>query len=223
MKSIKETRTRASIEAEEKERHRIAKDIHDSLGQQLSAIKLYLNALKKISPVTDGAKYKTILSKSVSALDEAAAELSDICFNLMPAALNAYGLIYAIGELTRKLEASRKIDISVIICPVFPALDKTLEINIFRVVQEFINNSIKHGKAKHVQIQMGYQPKRKQIELTLKDNGKGFNIAAVGPHAGMGLKNVKSRVDFHSGKLTIKSNPGKGTSYEITIPIKNNL
>jgi two-component system NarL family sensor kinase len=223
MKSIKDTRTRASIEAEEKERHRIAKDIHDSLGQQLSAIKLYLNALKKISPVADASKYKTILSKSVSALDEAAAELSDICFNLMPAALNAYGLIYAIGELTRKIKASKKIDIGMVVYPGFPALDKTLEINLFRVVQEFINNAIKHGKAKHVQIQLGYIPKRKQIELTLKDNGKGFNTTTIKPHAGMGLKNVRSRIDFHSGKLTIKSNPGKGTTYEIIIPIKNNV
>lgn len=222
MKGMKNMRTTASIEAEERDRHRIAKDLHDSLGQQLSAIKLYLNALKTISPVTDKAKYQTILSKSVGVLDEATAELSDICFNLMPAALNAYGLIYAIDELTHKLKFSKKINIDVIVHPGFSPLDKTLEINIFRVIQEFINNSIKHGKAKQIKIELGYQKKNKQIELLLKDDGRGFNTSKLNNRTGMGLQNVKSRIDFHKGKVAIRSVPGKGTSYEINIPVKHN-
>jgi len=219
MKRLKDFRTKASIEAEERERHRIAKDIHDSLGQQLSAIKLYLNALKSISPVKEKSKYTILMSKSIGALDDAVAELSDICFNLMPAALNAYGLIYAVSELSGKIKLSKKINIDTVIYPKFPQLDKTLEINIFRVIQEFINNALKHGKAKNILVQLDYQSKKRQIEMLLRDDGRGFDVAKS--FNGMGLKNVRSRIEFHKGKLNIKSSVS-GTMYEILIPIKKN-
>ena len=222
MEKRKYIRTKTSIEAEEIERHRIAKDIHDSLGQQLSGIKLYLNTLTSISSVNEQS-YKTLVLKSITALDDAIIELSEICFNLMPAALNTYGLIFAIDELAHKMKFSKKINIDIITTKNFPALDKTLETNIFRVIQEFVNNSIKHGKAKNILIQLECKKGLKKIELILKDDGNGFDVSKSHAYKGMGLKNVKSRIDFHKGKLTIKSKPNSGAVYEIIIPLKNTI
>lgn len=214
---------RIKVESEESERHRIAKDLHDSVGQQLSAIKLYLGALKSIPSGARHPKYEDLISKSIMAVDEAAADLSNICYNLMPVTLNIFGLVYGIKELADKIRLAKKIEVEVITTPRFPVLDKTLEINIFRIVQEFVNNSIKHGKAKHIHIQIAYNKTLKQVYIMLKDNGKGFNVKRINGSAGMGLKNVKSRVDFHKGILAIRSSARSGTAYEIFLPAKNNI
>ncbi|MGP8217410.1 MAG: sensor histidine kinase [Bacteroidia bacterium] len=213
-------------DAEEAERHRIAKDLHDSIGQQLSAIKLYLGALKIVPNGAESAQYRALISKSILAVDEAAAELSNICYNLMPVSLNVYGLLFGIEELANKIRISKRIAIDVITSPEFPALDKTLEINIFRIIQEFISNSLKHGKAKQVIIKIEYHKSHKKsgqgkVSIWLTDNGKGCDLNKKGTFSGMGIMNVKSRIDACEGTLSIKSNVGKGTSYEITIPVNN--
>lgn len=214
--------TKKQIEVEENERRRIAKDLHDSLGQQLSAIKLYLGTLNKIH-VPNEKNHKILLSKSVSAIDEAIADLSNICFNLMPVTLSAYGLIHATEDLARKISFLRKVAIKVVSDPSFPALDKTLEINIFRIIQEFINNSVKHGHAQKITINLHYSRPGKKLEIVLKDNGKGFDLTKLKKADGMGLKNVKSRVDYHKGEFTLKSSKKFGTQYDISIPLKKHL
>ena len=212
-------KSKMKIEAEEAERHRIAKDLHDGIGQQLSAIKLYLGTLKSIPPNVDKVVYKTLISKSIDAVDEACADLSNVCYNLMPVTLNICGLVYGIRELAEKIKLSKKVNIDVMTSPYFPALDKTLEINIFRIVQEFINNAIKHGKAKRITIVTEYDKKLKQVCVSLKDNGKGFNVNKKNI-SGMGLTNVKSRVELHKGEFDLYSSPDKGTSYKIIFPVK---
>lgn len=212
--------TKKQIEVEESERRRIAKDLHDSLGQQLSAIKLYLGTLHKMQPSTKSSNHKTLVSKSINALDEAISDLSNICFNLMPVTLNAYGLVHATEDLARKISLNKKVKIDVTASKSFPALDKTLEINIFRIMQEFVNNAIKHGSAKHIKLDLLYDGKNKKLVLHFKDDGKGFNVTDVVKYKGSGLQNVQSRVDFHNGTLLLQSNIGSGTTYKIEIPLK---
>lgn len=102
-------------------------------------------------------------------------------------------------------------------------LDKNLEVTIFRIVQEFINNSIKHGWANKVTIKMVSDPAEGKLFIVLKDTGKGFDIKKAEDFSGMGLKNVKSRVESYSGVVKISSIIGTGTMYEIMIPYKDYL
>ena len=115
-------------------------------------------------------------------------------------------------EFDSVIEFELKIDNS------FPDLDKNLEIAIFRIVQEFINNAIKHGKAKKIRIEMKYLVAKEGIFLLMKDNGKGFEVKNFEEYQGMGLKNIKSRINSYNGSLRIDSLINSGTGYEVIIP-----
>lgn len=208
---------KAIVDTQEKERIRIARDIHDSLGQKLSGIMFYLGALKSMQKVGK-AKYDVVLKKSNEALVDVIDELSTISFNLMPGTLQHFGLKQAINELCHKIELSSQVKIKFAMKDGIIITDKTIEITLFRITQEFINNAIKHGKAKKVSVQIGMDKKKKNIIAVLKDNGIGFEIKKRNEYKGMGLKNVNSRVEAHNGSAKIDSVPNKGTIYEIIIP-----
>jgi signal transduction histidine kinase len=98
----------------------------------------------------------------------------------------------------------------------FPKLPKDLEIDMYRVIQEFINNAMKHGEANKISIRFSYS--RKLVKIILTENGKGFDNRQL-MSKGMGLQNVRSRVKSHNGDIIISSEPGKGTKYIMTIPV----
>jgi PAS domain S-box-containing protein len=222
-KEIENLFVRTIVDTQEKERKRIVKDLHDSLGQQLSAIKFFLGTLKSIKGKVSPEKYDELLSKSDNALNEVIAELSNICFNIMPGTLQKFGLSHAIHELCNKIKLSNTIDFITDMAPDFPVLDKNLEVTIFRIIQEFINNSIKHGFAKKVSIKMVSDPAEGKLFIVLKDNGNGFDARKAEDFSGMGLKNVKSRIESYTGIVKISSIIGTGTMYEIMIPYKDYL
>ncbi len=217
-KEIENLFVRTIVDTQEKERKRIVKDLHDSLGQQLSAIKFFLSTLKNIKGKVPAEKYDELLSKSDNALNEVIEELSNICFNIMPGTLQRFGLSHAIHELCNKIKLSNTIDFRTDIAPDFPVLDKNLEVTLFRIVQEFTNNSIKHGFANKINIKMVSDPAEGKLFVVLKDNGKGFDIRKTEEFGGMGLKNVKSRIESYSGIVKITSTIGMGTMYELMIP-----
>jgi PAS domain S-box-containing protein len=216
---------RTIVDTQEKERKRFAMDLHDSLGQQLSAIKFYLATLKS-SASSNTSKSTEILSKSNDALDRVLIELRNICFNLMPGTLQSFGLKFALQELCKKIEFDSLLEFKIDLENSVPDLEKSLEIAIFRIVQEFITNSIRHGHAKCVEIQMRLEKKDERIEflvLNLKDNGEGFDVNDVCSYPGMGLKNVRSRVESYNGDIHIFSTPGEGTGYEVVIPLSDSF
>jgi PAS domain S-box-containing protein len=219
-KEIENLFVRTIVDTQEKERNRIVKDLHDSLGQQLSAIKFFLGTLKNIKGKVSSEKYDELLIKSDTALNEVIVELSNICFNIMPGTLQKFGLNHAINELCNKIKLSNTIDFKTEIASDFPVLDKNLEVTIFRIVQEFINNAIKHGFTKKINIKMISDPEEGKLFIVLKDAGKGFDIRKVEEFKGMGLKNVKSRIESYTGIAKISSSVGVGTMYEIMIPYK---
>lgn len=206
---------RTIIDTQEKERQRFAKDIHDSLGQQISAIKFYIGT--SVNIVTDD-KQRQILLKSNEALVRVLADMRNICFNLMPKTLETFGLVDAVQELSNQTAVPGKLNFVISGGEGFPSLDKSLEIAVFRITQEFINNAIKHGKASKIEIVFGNVGN--QATVTLKENGKGFDIAKANVR-GMGLKNIQSRVKAHNGTVQISSAPGKGTKYELTLPVNS--
>jgi PAS domain S-box-containing protein len=203
---------RTIVNTQEKERTRVAKDLHDSLGQQLSAIKFYLGTLQ----VSNNAEMnKELIVKSNDALLVAIQELRNICFNIMPSSLQNSTLIEAIHELTLKLRIQNHLQIVFEHEEQLPAIDKSIEIALYRIVQEFINNTIKHAEASRIQIHLFLE--KQSLHLNLDDNGKGFDFKAQNFN-GMGLKNIESRVKSFGGKVKMKSELNKGTSFAIQIP-----
>lgn len=209
---------RTVTDTQEKERNRIAKDLHDSLGQKLSGIKFHLEALKAMQKNLNDKRYLNILNRSNEALNDAIEELSNISFNIMPGTLQNFGLSHAIKELCSKLKIGTQIKFDVSIDGDFPDVDKGLEITIFRIVQEFINNSIKHGSPTRITVKMSAALIPDNILVALKDDGVGFEMGKAPQYKGMGLKNMKSRVESYNGTLKIDSMKGLGTKYEILIP-----
>ncbi|MFZ1529656.1 MAG: PAS domain S-box protein [Ferruginibacter sp.] len=204
------------VNTQEAERMRFAKDIHDSLGQQLSAIKFYIGTSVDS---THDARQKGILVKSNDALVKALADMRNICFNLMPKTLESFGLAAALKELGTQTEVKGRLAILIKDNNSFPQLNKQLEIALFRVVQEFINNSIKHSRAGRINIELSGS--KNMASIILKDNGTGFSITESIGSKGMGLKNVQSRLQPYGVDVLITSAPGSGTRYKIIIPINN--
>lgn len=204
----------AIIETEEKERIRFAKDIHDSIGQQLSAIKFYIGTS---ADAVEDPRQKSILLKANAALVDVQADMRNICFNIMPKSLEFFGLVKAVEELCSKNELLSRIKISIKEARNFPRISLQKEFALFRIIQEFINNSLKHSKASALRIE--FQCSKKMVMITLRDNGVGFNPASQ-RNAGMGLNNVRSRIKPYNGEVEIISQPGKGTQYEISIPVE---
>jgi PAS domain S-box-containing protein len=207
---------KAIIETEEKERIRFAKDIHDSIGQQLSAIKFYIGTS---ADAVEDPRQKSILLKANAALVDVQADMRNICFNIMPKSLEFFGLVKAVEELCSKNELLSQINISIKENNGFPKMSLQHEFALFRIIQEFINNALKHSKADKLWIE--FKCKRKTAFVTLRDNGIGFDMATLQSH-GMGLSNVRSRIRPYNGEVEIISEPGKGTRYEISIPVKDN-
>ena len=210
---------KAIVDTQEKERIRIARDIHDSLKQKISGIRFYLGALKNMPGKARKTKFEEVLNKSNLALNDVLSELSAISFNLMPGTLQHFGLRYAINELCHKMEEGSGLKFKVDIDEDFAIADKTIEISLFRIIQEFINNAAKHGKATRINIKVGFDDEEKNILAVLKDNGKGFEIKKPSEYGGMGIINAHSRVESHNGNLKISSQGKKGTAYEIIIPL----
>ena len=206
---------RAIIETEEKERMRLTKDIHDSIGQHLSAIKFYIGTS---ADAVEDPKQKSILLKANSALVDVQADMRNICFNIMPKSLEIFGLVKAVEELCSKDQLLTQIKILIKESDGFPRLALQQEFALFRIIQEFINNALKHSKADSLRIE--FRRKKKLALVSLMDNGIGFDLTKIRGQ-GMGLNNVRSRLRPYNGEVEIISQPGKGTRYEISIPIEN--
>ena len=204
---------RTITDTQEKERQRFAKDIHDSIGQQISAIKFYIGT--SVNIVTNE-QQKQILLKSNDALVRVLADMRNICFNLMPKTLETFGLVEAVKELCSQTAIPGQLSFRLTGGSAFPRLDTSLEIAVFRIVQEFISNAIRHGKAGKIDILFSHNSKTARV--ILRDNGIGFDISKARA-GGMGLKNIQSRVKAHNGSVLISSKPGKGTKYELTLPV----
>lgn len=185
---------RAIIDTQETERQRLAKDFHDSIIQQLSAIKFYISTT---TDLTKNQKLKTILLKSNEALAEVITDMRNICFNLMPKTLEEFGLVKAVKEFCSHSIYHKKTNFFIEQNSRLPEFSPEVKIDLYRVIQEFITNAIKHGKANKISISFSYN--KKILKVILVDNGKGFDSKQ--PGKGMGLQNVQSRVKSHNDLL----------------------
>ncbi|NQX98675.1 MAG: sensor histidine kinase, partial [Flavobacteriales bacterium] len=201
----------------EQERERISRDLHDGVGQSLAAIKLHFESFK--ANHNQNNEIEDELETISTILQDTIQDLRRICFNTLPIVLQEYGLIKGIQEL--QINASNK-DFKILFSynDEFPAMSKPLQISIFRIIQEFINNSIKHGESTEVIIDL--ENNSEYIILNLKDNGVGFNINDLELFKGHGLKNIQNRIDSFKGKIEMNSVIDRGTEFDIAFPIHLN-
>lgn len=200
---------------QEAERNRIGKDLHDSLGAMLSTIKLQMSA--GISHDMNGSY--PALQKAKTMIDEACEEVRKISRDMMPITLSKYGLHTALEELVDKYSFDGKPTVIYQAFGINHSSRSDLDLFVFRIIQELINNAIKHADADEIIIQINYMGDK--MIITVEDDGNGFEYDFVKSN-GMGLKNIDFRVKYLRGVLSVESSPGNGTITVIELPLKKN-
>lgn len=198
------------VQAQEEERTRIARDLHDGLGHLIAAIKLNTSALE----VSDEQNRK-ILGHAGTIIDQASKEVRQISHRLMPQSLSDLGLEESIQELAHRINESGKIKVEILTTSEI-WVEQQMAIGIYRIVQEVMNNALKHAQASIFSIQYGIE--NEMFTLILMDNGKGFDIEQIEKSAGIGWKNIRSRVELLNGRMQLESKLGVGTKVEVQIP-----
>ena len=207
----------AILKTQEEERKRIAEALHNSLGQILYGAKLSLAMLdsEKNSSEISNLEIKKIVN---DLLEEAIVETKTISFELMPAILKDFGLETAIKDLLTKKYQKIQLKSSIHLVGFKNRMDPDMEIAIFRIVQELINNSIKHAKAHRVDLHISKLTD--YVNINLNDDGVGFNKEILNnKNKGFGLRNINNRVKVLNGSLVINTNASKGTQINIDIPL----
>ena len=214
--NLKEKRAKAALEAEIKERTRIGTELHDSLGQMLSATRLQLEVLQQRKQLTEE-RVKQLIDTSIYSLDEAFVELRSISHNLAPTLLSEKGLAEALKNLADRINQSKKFHINLEMFGMDTQIDGLIEHSLFRIIQELINNTIKHAKATSINIQL--IKSETEITLMAEDNGCGFDINDTKINYKGGLHSIKSRVENLNCNLFIDSMIGRGTIVSIVVPL----
>ena len=203
------------MKGQEEERSRLAKDLHDGLGGLLSGVKHSILNMKENMILT--AENSKAFERSVQMIDNSVKELRRIAHNMMPEALAKFGLSDAIKDYCKTINASGAVQVTYQNFGEVEKYDKSVETSVYRIIQELINNTIKHAGATEVLVQTVCNPDR--ISIAVEDNGSGFNTEDLQVSSGAGWNNIRSRVDYLKGNIDMKSEPGKGTSVNIELPI----
>jgi signal transduction histidine kinase len=216
-KEVKEKFTRNLLTSQEDERKRIAGELHDSLGQELLIIKN--RALLGVNENCDEQGMKNHLNEISTLSAQAINEVRQITYNLRPFQLDRLGLTKALQSLVTRAESSSEIKFKMFMDNIDNLFPKDLEINIYRIIQEGINNVIKHSCAASVVIMVSKDDN--EVCISVEDNGKGFDVDENNRNekSGFGLSGINERASILGGKITIVTSPGKGTVLRIIIPI----
>jgi two-component system NarL family sensor kinase len=207
--------TNSILKGQEEERTRVARDLHDGLGGLLSGIKLTLNSVKGnvIMPEESAMTF----TRAITQLDSAIGEMRRVAHSMMPETLVRFGLIDALHDFCEGISSSGYLTVNMQHFGFDKRLDSSVEIVLYRVVQELLNNVLKYAEATEAHVQLTWVAN--QVSLTVEDNGKGFDVAKLEQNKGAGIRNVQARVDYLNGKLDIQSKPDEGTSVLIEITL----
>lgn len=205
----------ALIDGEEKERNRLAQDLHDGINGDLAVIKYKISS---IEPDKFSKKEKVFYDDAISMLDNAVEQVRRISHNLAPPSLHNFDLIEAIQQFCSKQNASNSLNISFQYFGNRLVLKKENETAIYRIIQELLHNIIKHANATEALVQLNNHDDK--LIITVEDNGQGFDTDSQ--ENGIGLQNIKSRVNFLKANLDINSS-AKGTTFCIEIDLKKRI
>ncbi|MBX7172455.1 MAG: hypothetical protein K1X72_15920 [Pyrinomonadaceae bacterium] len=222
---LQEQFLRQLINANETERHRIAAELHDSLGQNLLVIRNWTLLLLKQIPVKS--KYRKQLEEISSITAQSLEETRSITKNLRPQHLQRFGLTETLKSLVKQIEESSKLNFDTEIEDIDNLFSGENELSVYRIVQEALTNVIKHSKAENVQVKISkslgnldFTNPQDKLIIKIVDDGVGFN-PKVNTNGNFGLDNIHHRVQFLNGKLTINSIIGKGTTISIYLNIQS--
>jgi two-component system, NarL family, sensor kinase len=205
---------RALVEGQEEERKRVAQELHDGIGVLLSSVKLQFTRIEDQQP-----ENALLIQQARNMLDKAAGDIRRISHNIMPGNLIRYGLDAAVEDLFESINESGLIKAETAVHPGETKLSENFQIMVYRIIQEMVNNTLKHAQATNISLVINYND---HFSLQYADNGKGFKPEEVMAGTTLGLKSISSRVNFMEGEMSIESSPGKGTSVFIVIPSKKN-
>lgn len=201
------------LQGQEEERQRIAQDLHDGLGTLLVSARLQMqNAQRQIEKLGN----IVTLSKTENLIDNACKEVRRIAHDMMPSALVDLGFVDAIGDLVDELKSSRSLQIEFNAPDPIPDLDNATALNLYRIIQEALQNVLKHAEANVVGIQIIVEENNKLL-VEISDDGVGFDPEQT--EAGLGLNTIRSRVEYLGGQLKLESRRGNGCTYSIEIPV----
>jgi len=206
----------AMVDAQEKERAEIGKELHDNINQILSTTKLYLELAKN-----DHKERLNLISRSAENIHEAIHEIRNISRSLVPASIGDLGLQDSIADLVESVRTTRAIHVEFYPVGKFDErISDKEKLMLFRIIQEQINNVLKHSGARNLIIELILEETENRIELNITDDGKGFNPGKVKDKKGLGLSNIMSRADLFGGKVTIMSSPGRGCKLRVQVPVQ---
>ena len=199
----------AMIAGQEKERQRIANDLHDDLGSLMANVKLHFDALKD-NPSSD------LYTKANSLIETAYDKIRGMAHAKNSGVMANKGLLKAINDIANSNSIANKLHIQVVDYGLEQQLENSLELTIFRIIQELIANIVKHAEATEATIHITNH--ENTINLMVEDNGKGFDTKAISQHQGMGIHSIDKRIENLGGTVTIESEINKGTTVIIDIP-----
>jgi signal transduction histidine kinase len=209
----------ATILTQEKERHRIARDLHDEIGSKLNVIFLNVCRLKKYGKADE--EIGVITTEVETVVNTTINSIRFISHELLPPTLEEFGLIETIRELQHSYNVIGDIQIEFTAEEENRIDDSLIELNLFRVLQELINNSIRHGKATEIDLTLNI--KKSLVTFSYQDNGIGFDSANKAHKIGLGMKNIESRLRIINATYEVNSSLKKGIQVVIEIAIPTQI
>jgi len=216
-RKAEERTIKAIVEGEERERHRIANELHDGLGQYLSAANMHLGTIFSDSQALNKDE-KNSFETGLQMLQHAISETRSISHNLLPKSIQDYGLKLAVESLINDLKSTQDFSFHLFQKYDDEKIPDNVQINIYRIIQEAINNAIKHSNGKNINTQLIYS--QGELICTIEDDGIGFDPENIS-NEGLGIQSFKTRVAAMSGNLDIDSKHNIGTLITIIVPLKS--
>lgn len=206
----------AMVEGQEKERKRIAEDLHDNVGSVLATLKLHFENLK-FNREKKQFNQEELYNRTEKLIDETYAKIRHIAHEKNAGVIANQGLLVAVKIMAEKISSANKTQVEVIDFGLNKPIENALEISVFRIIQELVTNVLKHADAKNTTINISLY--EDELNIIIEDDGKGFDTSKVVLKNGMGLNSIKTRVQHLKGSFNIDSSINNGTSIIITIPI----
>jgi two-component system NarL family sensor kinase len=209
--------TEAMLKGQDAERTRLARDLHDGLGGTLSGIKLsFMNLKEEMAKCLDD---QQLFDRGLDMLDGSIMELRGVAHNLMPEVLLKFGLNSSVNDLCENITRNGGLRVSYQSTGLEDFNpDQNVSVIIYRLVQELLNNILRHASAEQAFVQLDFHDHN--LEITVEDNGVGFDTSLLLTSAGIGWSNIRNRVEYLTGKIDIQSVPDQGTTVNIDLPLQ---
>jgi signal transduction histidine kinase len=207
------------LEAQETERRRIARDLHDDLGQNLALLSVEMDLLRKKSPQSRGQPDPLVEAMS-DQLKQLSSSVHDLSHQLHPMKLEQLGLEAAVKGLCKELSAIHGLSIDFAHDPAPQTIPQDIALCLYRIAQEALRNVIKHSHARHAIVELRHPPEA--IHLRVRDDGIGFDPVSVADRGGLGLASMRERLRLVDGEITLESGNSHGTLIEARVPLCSN-